>query len=183
MTAFRNDEVRKMVYLFQYESPLGGMTAFSDGTSVTGLHFGGKEDNGICQDGIYTEKMLPVFEQLKCWLDLYFQKKIPDFMPPAVLQGSEFRMAVWDILKQIPYGQTLTYGDIAKMVAKQRNQQYMAAQAVGGALRNNPIAILVPCHRVLGSGGKLTGYAGGLDKKKALLALEYEASRLALEVP
>ena len=171
-----------MVYICKYESPLGSLTAASNGMALTGLWFDGQKYFGATLSEEREERELPVFAKTRDWLDLYFQKKIPDFMPPAVLQGSEFRMAVWDILKQIPYGQTLTYGDIAKMVAKQRNQQYMAAQAVGGALRNNPIAILVPCHRVLGSGGKLTGYAGGLDKKKALLALEYEASRLALEV-
>ena len=108
----------------------------------------------------------------KKWLDLYFQGKIPDFTPPLCPEGSAFRLSVWEILKQIPYGEVTTYGDIARQIAGQNQMESMSAQAVGGAVAHNPISILIPCHRVVGSGGSLTGYAGGIDKKLYLLKLE-----------
>ena len=106
------------------------------------------------------------------WLDVYFAEKEPDFTPPLHLIGSDFRQAVWNILLSIPYGQTMTYGQIAKQLAKNTGIDKMSAQAVGGAVGHNPISIIVPCHRVVGTNGSLTGYAGGLDKKIALLKLE-----------
>ena len=106
------------------------------------------------------------------WLDVYFAGKEPDFTPSLHLIGSDFRQAVWNILLSIPYGRTMTYGQIAKQLAKNTGIDKMSAQAVGGAVGHNPISIIVPCHRVVGTNGSLTGYAGGLDKKIALLKLE-----------
>lgn len=161
-----------MTYIYRYQSPIGDMTAFSDGTALTALHFNGQKYSSGLLNEEYEEKMLPVFEQTRRWLDLYFDRKVPDFMPRIFLSGTQFRMEVWDILSKIPYGRTITYGDIAKQIARQRGIPRMSAQAAGQAVGHNPVAILIPCHRVVGTGGKLTGYAGGLDKKKALLELE-----------
>ena len=163
-----------MTYIYHYKSPVGDMTAFSNGLPLTALHFNGQKYASRMIKGDYEEKMLPVFEQTKQWLDLYFDKKIPDFMPQIFLTGSQFQLEVWDILAKIPYGQTITYGDIAKQIARQRKIECMSPQAAGQAVGHNPAAILIPCHRVVGTGGKLTGYAGGIDKKKALLAIEQE---------
>lgn len=161
-----------MTYIYRYQSPIGDMTAFSDGTALTALNFNGQKYSSGLLNEEYEEKMLPVFEQTRRWLDLYFDRKVPDFMPRIFLSGTQFRMEVWDILSKIPYGRTITYGDIAKQIARQRGIPRMSAQAAGQAVGHNPVAILIPCHRVVGTGGKLTGYAGGLDKKKALLELE-----------
>ncbi|MGN0733289.1 MAG: methylated-DNA--[protein]-cysteine S-methyltransferase [Emergencia sp.] len=115
---------------------------------------------------------LPVFEQTRRWLDIYFEGREPDFTPPLHLIGTDFRKEVWDILKQIPYGQTKTYGEIAEELAARRGIRRMSAQAVGGAVGHNNISIIVPCHRVIGADGSLTGYAGGTDIKAELLRLE-----------
>lgn len=113
------------------------------------------------------------------WLDIYFNNKIPDFTPPLLLKGTDFRMTVWKMLLDIPYGKTVSYGDIAKAVAKSRGIEKMSAQAVGNAVGHNPISIIVPCHRVVGSKGSLTGYGGGIKRKKELLRLESNAAALA----
>ena len=118
------------------------------------------------------EKELPALEMAKTWLDIYFSGKEPDFMPPIHLTGSPFRLSVWKLLQQIPYGKTMTYGELARRIAGQRGISHMSAQAVGGAVGHNPISIIVPCHRVVGSDGSLTGYAGGVERKEQLLALE-----------
>ena len=148
-----------MDYLNRYISPLGGITLASDGEALTGLWFG--------RYGESREKELPVFDAAKRWLDIYFKGNAPDFTPPLNLRGTVFRKAVWDILLTIPFGKTMTYGQIAA-----RFSARMSAQAVGGAVGHNPVALIVPCHRVIGANGKLTGYAGGLDKKIKLLELE-----------
>lgn len=109
---------------------------------------------------------------MRKWLDIYFSGKEPDFMPPVHMIGSPFRLSVWELLRQIPYGETVTYGELAKMVAEKRGLSRMSAQAVGGAVGHNEISIIVPCHRVVGSDGSLTGYAGGVDRKERLLTLE-----------
>lgn len=119
-----------------------------------------------------TEKEIPVFTETKKWLDIYFSGKQPQFFPKLDLRGSDFRIAVWEILLKIPYGQTITYGDIADEIAKKRGIKKMAAQAVGGAVGHNPVAIIVPCHRVVGTNGSLTGYGGGIERKEKLLQLE-----------
>lgn len=110
--------------------------------------------------------------QTRQWLDCYFEGESPDFTPPILLHGSNFQQTVWQRLLQIPYGETLTYGDIAKEIAQKRGGGRMSAQAVGGAVGHNPIGVIVPCHRVVGSDGNLTGYAAGIDKKIRLLRLE-----------
>ena len=114
----------------------------------------------------------PILDEAGRWLDLYFAGKIPDFMPKLSPQGTPFQKEVWGILRTIPYGKTMTYGEIAKIIAARRGVSQMSAQAVGGAVGHNPITIFIPCHRVMGADGKLTGYAGGIEKKRALLDLE-----------
>lgn len=161
-----------MQYITHYQSPLGGITISSDGTAITGLWFDGQKYFASTLGADYKEKDLPVFAEAKRWLDIYFSGREPDFTPPLSLNGSVFRMAVWQILQSIPYGQTITYGDIAKQLAAQQGKAKMSAQAVGGTVGHNPISIIVPCHRVVGTGGSLTGYAGGIEKKVQLLELE-----------
>ena len=109
----------------------------------------------------------------KKWLDVYFSGEEPKFTPPLHPDGSTFRQAVWKILLQIPYGQTITYGEIARKMAEMKNVSRMSAQAVGGAVGHNEISIIIPCHRVIGTNGSLTGYAGGIDRKLSLLELEH----------
>ena len=166
-----------MKYTYHYDSPLGGITMASDGESLSGLWFDGQKYFGAglaADEEEQTEsgEILPVFEETKKWLDIYFDGKEPDFTPRLHLQGSPFRIEVWEILLKIPYGKTTTYKEIAERVAAQRGISSMSAQAVGGAVGHNPISIIVPCHRILGTDGSLTGYAGGVEKKKSLLALE-----------
>lgn len=155
-----------------YNSPIGNITMASDGEILCGLWFDGQKYFASTVKGETEERELPVFEQTKKWLDIYFSGKEPDFMPKLVLNGSEFRRSVWNILLTIPYGSVMTYGEIAKIMAKQRGISRMSAQAVGGAVGHNPVSIIVPCHRVVGTNGNLTGYAGGIDKKISLLKIE-----------
>ena len=161
-----------MNYIYHYDSPLGGITLASDGDSLTGLWFDGQKYFGSTLSGDCREKELPVFEQTKKWLDIYFNGKAPGFTPSISLKGTDFQISVWEILLTIPFGQTITYGEIAERVASQRGLSRMSAQAVGGAVGHNPISLIVPCHRVVGSDGSLTGYAGGVDKKRWLLDME-----------
>lgn len=170
-----------MYSICHYNSPLGGITLASDEEGLTGLWFDGQKyfGSGILKDDPMPEKAEtkkpPVLEQTVKWLDLYFSGQKPDFTPPLHLIGSEFRLAVWKMLLEIPYGQTTTYKELAGRIAEQRGIKSMSAQAVGGAVGHNPISIIVPCHRVLGTDGSLTGYAGGIDKKISLLTLEKAA--------
>lgn len=161
-----------MQYTASYASPLGGITLASDGESLCGLWFDGQKYFAATLSGEHEERDLPVFRQTKRWLDRYFGGEAPGFTPPLLLTGSPFRLAVWNRLLQIPYGQTATYGEISAALGEEPGKRSRAAQAVGGAVGHNPISIIVPCHRVVGSGGSLTGYAGGIDKKRALLTLE-----------
>jgi methylated-DNA-[protein]-cysteine S-methyltransferase len=161
-----------MNYIHHYASPLGGITLASDGDSLTGLWFDGQKHFPHNLAAESTEAELPVFTQTVNWLDAYFSGKEPDFMPPISLHTTPFRKAVYDILLTIPYGHTMTYGEIANIIAEQRGIQRMSAQAVGGAVGHNPIGIIIPCHRVIGADGSLTGYAGGLDRKIKLLESE-----------
>lgn len=161
-----------MTYICNYESPIGSLTAASNGMALTGLWFDGQKYFGSTLTEAYEERELSVFAKTRDWLDLYFSGQEPDFMPPIAICGSDFRKAVWNLLRQIPYGQTTTYGQIAKKMAAQMGTARMSAQAVGAAVGRNPVSILIPCHRVLGSDGSLTGYAGGVEKKAALLAIE-----------
>lgn len=160
-----------MHYTNEYLSPLGAITIASNGTELTGLWFNGQKYFADTLGGEYEAKSLPVFEETRRWLDIYFSGQNPSFVPPLKLCASPFRMQVWEILKGIPYGQTVTYGEIARIL-EEKNGKRMSAQAVGGAVGHNPISIIVPCHRVVGANGSLTGYAGGIDKKIRLLELE-----------
>ena len=161
-----------MLYTDTYHAPIGLLTLASDGEKLTGIWFDGQKYFGSGLSKETEKKALPVFEQTVDWLDLYFSGQKPYFTPPLLLSGSDFRMAVWNRILQIPYGETVTYGQIAKELSVEMGFAHMSAQAVGGAVGHNPISIIVPCHRVLGAGGKLTGYAGGIKKKMALLELE-----------
>ncbi|MCC8080651.1 MAG: methylated-DNA--[protein]-cysteine S-methyltransferase [Lachnospiraceae bacterium] len=155
-----------------FESPMGGILLASDEAGLTGLWFEGQKYFSFHTDEETTEKETAFSEQAKRWLTVYFSGKEPDFAVPVHLMGTDFQMEVWKILSSIPYGQTMTYGEIAKKIAAQRNLPRMSAQAVGGAVGHNPVSIMVPCHRVVGSDGSLTGYAGGIEKKVRLLTLE-----------
>ena len=155
----------EMYYSTDYESPLGRMLIASDGEAICGAWFYGQK-HFPSTDFIVNDD-LAIFRKAKFWLDDYFKGKNPKVDFKLKAQGSQFRQRVWKILSEIPYGETRTYGEIASMISPT-----MSAQAVGGAVGHNPISIIVPCHRVLGKDGKLTGYAAGIDRKIALLKLE-----------
>ena len=153
-----------MKYVCHYSSPVGILRLESDGKALTGLWF---TDQSSTQEDI-----LPIFDETIRWLDIYFSGKDPGYTPKLAPEGTAFRKAVWDILLTIPYGKTMSYGQIAKQIAEEKGIARMSSQAVGGAVGHNPIAIIIPCHRVIGSDGSLTGYGGGLDRKIRLLELE-----------
>lgn len=168
-----------MTYVNQYTSPLGEILLASDGEAITGLWFLGAKYFARGLDSAARERDLPVFQSAKAWLDAYFAGREPGALPPLRPAGTAFQQQVWDLLLQIPYGATTTYGALARRLAEGRGR--VSAQAVGGAVGHNPISLLIPCHRVVGAGGSLTGYAGGVDKKLALLRLEgADCSRLTL---
>ncbi len=167
-----------MEYISYYHSPFGAITLASDGASLTGLWFDTQKPSRAFLTGQYTEKDLPVLRQAKTWLSVYFGGKDPGFTPPLALQGTAFRQEVWKLLLLIPYGETVSYGEIAKKIAAQRGLCAMSAQAVGGAVGHNPVSLIVPCHRVIGKDGSLTGYGGGIPLKKRLLALEQQGQSL-----
>lgn len=162
-----------MDYLTTAPSPLGPLTLASDGRSLIGLWFKDARHFGATLgEETETRDNLPVFAQTRQWLALYFARRRPDFLPPLLVRGTDFRRAVCRLLLEIPYGETTTYGALAARLAKERGLAHLSAQAVGGAVARNPIALLLPCHRVIGKDGRLTGYAGGLWRKEKLLALE-----------
>ncbi len=160
-----------MVYTATWPSPLGPVVLRSDGDALTGLWFAGQANCPQLPESAPAADC-PVFDPARRWLERYFSGRDPGFVPPLRLDGTEFQRAVWAILAAIPYGATRTYGDIAAQLARDRGLTRMSAQAVGGAVGRNPISLIVPCHRVVGASGALTGYAGGLERKEALLALE-----------
>lgn len=161
-----------MFYVSRYDSYLGEITLASNGKELTGLWFDGQKRFAGNLPEEYEEKELPIFVQTKKWLDIYFSGKAPDFTPPVAMDGiSPFRKRVWEIMLDIPYGQTRTYGQIAKQIESETGKR-VSAQAVGGAVGHNRISIVIPCHRVIGSDGNLTGYSGGVVKKTALLIAE-----------
>lgn len=161
-----------MEYTHHYDSPFGGITLASDGEELTGLWFDGQKYFGAGLSDHCETRGLPVFEQADKWLTIYFGGNEPDFMPPLSMKATPFRRAVWEILRTIPYGRTMTYGEIADRIAAQLGLFRMSPQAVGGAVGHNPISLMIPCHRVVGADGSLTGYAGGIEVKKKLLILE-----------
>lgn len=159
-----------MIYLNEYDSPLGAVTTADNGEALCGLWFNGQRHFGnvLPNDCIY--KKTEVFSEAEKWLDIYFSGKEPDFTPALSYGNTHFRKKVCDIMLNIPYGETVTYNDIAKEIAGESGR--MSAQAVGGAVGHNPISIIIPCHRVVGAKGNLTGYGGGLERKVRLLELE-----------
>lgn len=169
--------LRKVTYMTTvsictYDSPLGGILLAADDLGLTSLWFDGEKYFGSNLPAEPVRQETDILTETKRWLDMYFSGREPDFLPPLHPIGSPFRRAVWDLLLQIPYGQTTTYGALARQLAAQQGRATMSAQAVGGAVGHNEISILIPCHRVVGTNGSLTGYAGGVDKKERLLTLE-----------
>lgn len=159
-----------MEYKCYYPSMVGGLMLTSDGRALSGLSFVTKEDESVLSEN--DRNICPVFTETIKWLDIYFEGKAPDFTPPLSMNTTPFRKAVWDIMLSIPYGKTITYGEIAARIAKARGLPRMSAQAVGGAVGHNAIAIIIPCHRVIGANGNIGGYSAGIDKKVKLLRLE-----------
>ncbi|MBR3291173.1 MAG: methylated-DNA--[Bacteroidales bacterium] len=172
-----------MLAVWHYDSPLGGMTMTGDGEALLSLGFDAPSSisGQPCPDRV--ARMLPVFEETVRWLDCYFSGQAPDFTPTLLLQGTPFRKSVWKILLEIPFGATTSYGQIAaRLTLPERSSVLsgsgkpasgrMSALAVGGAVGHNPIALIVPCHRVIGADGSLTGYTAGLDRKTWLLRHE-----------
>lgn len=166
-------DIYQKAYTSVYSSELGDILLAADEIGLTGLWFFGQSYFADTLPAEQIAQETPILAQAKEWLDEYFSGKEPDFTPTLHPMGSPFRQAVWKLLLQIPYGQTTTYGEIARQLEKLQNRPHMSAQAVGGAVGHNGISIIIPCHRVVGTKGSLTGYAGGLDKKMALLELEH----------
>lgn len=159
-----------MLYKASYTSIVGTIELFSDGISLTGL-FLPKQRKNIIEEPLDGSGLF-IIQQTRTWLDLYFSGHNPSFSPHLSFSGTPFQHKVWQILKTIPYGQVVTYGEIARLLAKDSPSQKMSAQAVGQAVSANPISIIIPCHRVIGARQNLTGYAGGLDAKRTLLKIE-----------
>lgn len=163
-----------VIYSTMYLSPVGAIKLASDGSNLIGLWIEGQKYHGdTILENMVEKEEIPVFDRIKDWLDRYFTGEKPAIsgLPLAPI-GGEFRQGVWEILCQIPYGQVITYGDIAKKMAEKMNRSSMSSQAVGGAVGHNPISIIIPCHRVVGANGSLTGYAAGINTKIKLLELE-----------
>lgn len=164
-----------MLYIHHYQSPLGGMTMSYNGKALTGLWFDCQKQNSCFPEKEHEDLVDTadhVIKETEKWLNTYFRGIEPNFMPPILFDGTEFQETVWNILLSIPYGKIITYGEIADKIAKGREINHMSAQAVGAAIARNPIALIIPCHRVVGKKGNLTGYAAGIDKKIALLEIE-----------
>ena len=167
-----NEGANRPKYFIHYVSPLGRILLAADRNAVTGLWFEGQKYFPQEFGKEAQEAETPVVKKAKDWLDIYFSGQEPDFTVPVHPSGTDFQKSVWKILCEIPYGKTVTYGEIAKRLAARRSSSGVSAQAVGGAVGRNPVSILIPCHRVIGANGSLTGYAGGLARKKWLLRLE-----------
>ena len=160
------------VFTRHYDSPMGRILLAADEIGLRGLWFDGQKYFARDLPEKRIEQETHAIAEARRWLDVYFTGKEPDFLPPLHPAGSTFQQAVWALLLQIPYGQTVTYGELARQLAEKQGRPRMSAQAVGGAVGHNKISIIIPCHRVVGTGGSLTGYAGGIDRKVKLLALE-----------
>ena len=154
------------------QTPLGEVRLRSDGESLTGLWFVGQVNDAKYNRDIEMKNDLPIFAQVVSWLESYFSGKQTSITIPLQPKGTSFQQRVWQILQEISYGKTMTYGEIAQRIAKEKGVETFSAQAVGQAVGKNPISILIPCHRVLGKNGALTGYAGGVHRKEQLLRIE-----------
>ena len=161
-----------MTYTQTYSSPLGEVLLSADDMGLSGLWFAGQRYFARTLPSGAVPGETPVLTASKRWLDCYFSGAHPDFLPPLHLIGTDFQQAVWNLLLEIPYGQTVTYGALGRILAQQLGKPAMSAQAVGSAVGRNPVSIIVPCHRVVGADGNLTGYAGGVERKLQLLQLE-----------
>lgn len=164
-------------YINYYSSPLGNILLSADEGGLTGLWFEQQRHFATFLTGCERTANLPVFNEVRCWLDAYFAGYNPNFTPQLHMIGTDFQRSVWRILLTIPYGQTATYGQIADRLATERGLAKMSARAVGGAVGRNHISLIIPCHRVVGSNGNLTGYAGGIERKVALLKIEANGGR------
>lgn len=171
-----------MTFIQHYDSPLGGILLAADEIGLTGLWFDGQKYFANRLPAEHAERETPILADTRRWLDIYFTGSQPDFRPPLHPIGSVFQQSVWELLLQIPYGQTTTYSELAHQLAKKQGLAQVSAQAVGGAVGHNGISVIIPCHRVAGTNGSLTGYAGGIDKKVKLLELEH-ADMTSLFVP
>ena len=154
------------------QTPLGEVRLRSDGKSLIGLWFVGQVNDAKEHSDIEIKDDLPIFGQVETWLESYFFGKQTPITFPLQPKGTIFQERVWKILQEIPYGETMTYGEIAQRIAKEKGVATFSAQAVGQSVGKNPISILIPCHRVLGKNGALTGYAGGVHRKEQLLRIE-----------
>ncbi|MDR2444553.1 MAG: methylated-DNA--[protein]-cysteine S-methyltransferase [Spirochaetaceae bacterium] len=161
-----------MEYIQKIESPAGILTVSSDGKNISGLWIEGQKYFGKTLEKDALEQNLPIFENVREWLDIYFSGKEPDFMPLLMPKGSPFQKSIWNNLCKIPYGKITTYGELAKQFELENEGKKTSARAVGGAVGHNPISILIPCHRVIGKNNDITGYAGGVVTKIKLLKLE-----------
>lgn len=161
-----------MQYISSYESPLGEIILSADDIGLTGLWFKGQKHftSNLIKKGKKQET--EIIKNAREWLNIYFSGKDPNFKLPLYMIGTKFQVEVWEILCSIPYGKTITYGEIAKIMANKKGIKRMSAQAVGNAVGKNKISIIVPCHRVIGKNGNLTGYAAGINKKIELLKIE-----------
>ena len=170
-TTVQNSLKMTRFYRQLYQSPLGSLSVVVDEESLVGIWFC---DQANCEQGLdhIKEACQPLHEAVFEWLDQYFLGENPTMPVPLSPKGTDFQQRVWTYLTQIPYGESRTYGEIAREMAKRQQVSHMSAQAVGGAVGHNAISIIIPCHRVIGANGSLTGYAGGIDKKAALLELE-----------
>jgi methylated-DNA-[protein]-cysteine S-methyltransferase len=161
-----------MEYIHDIKAPVGILTVASDGENVSGLWIEGQKYFAKTLGGNVLKQNLLIFEYVQKWLDIYFSGEEPNFMPPLMPQGTLFQKSIWNILGKITYGQTATYGEIAKQYELENKGRHTSARAIGGAVGHNPISILIPCHRVIGKNGDLTGYAGGITIKHKLLQME-----------
>lgn len=170
-----------MYYKTYYTSPIGKLMLASDSSNLVGLWIEGQKFFGdTINEKMIENNNLEIFNKTKSWLDKYFKGKAPKITEiPLAPTGNSFRQSVWEILCKIPYGEIYTYGQIARIIAKEQGKSKMSAQAIGGAVGHNPISIIIPCHRVIGSNGKLTGYAGGIENKIKLLELENHSPKFA----
>ena len=162
-----------MDFILHVPSPLGGMTLASDGEALVGLWFDGQKHFAHTLNPVHERKSLAVFDKTEHWLNLYFSGQEPSFTPLLHLRGTSFQRMVWRILLSIPWGKTMTYSEIAAQMAQRMGVSSMSPQAVGNAVGYNPISLIIPCHRVIGADGSLTGYAGGIERKRFLLQSEH----------
>jgi methylated-DNA-[protein]-cysteine S-methyltransferase len=161
-----------MEYIQKIRSPLGMLTVSSGGQNISGLWIEGQKYFAKTLEKDVLEQDMPIFENVRKWLDIYFSGREPDFILPLMPKGSPFQELIWNSLCKIPYGETTTYGELAKQFELENKGNHTSPRAVGNAVGRNPISILIPCHRVIGKNGSPTGYAGGIEKKLILLKLE-----------